>query len=84
MKIKVDWFKKTGKWYAQDIIEVTERSVTDGDQLTIDIVNLQSVLSPGWIGEYSVVTDNMDDNDLFCKRLYGPSKFNVRMLLTGN
>jgi hypothetical protein len=72
--IRVDFYKESGKWYAGGNVLVNHHLFQDGFRQ--DIVNNQQILFDGWQGNYIVVTDNLEGDELFAKQIFLPSKFN--------
>lgn len=72
-KIRVDFYKESGKWYAGGDVLVEHYLFQEGFKQ--DIVNNQNILYDGWQGNYIVVTNNHEDDDNFAKQVFLPSKF---------
>jgi len=61
MKIRVDFFRSSGKWYEGGEVDIGEARLWKGD-LKQAIVNNQEIIHDGWQGSYIVVTDDTHDN----------------------
>jgi hypothetical protein len=57
--IRVDWFKRSGKWYAGQELDVGDTKLYD-DAFKQVIVDKQTQLYDGWQGEFHVVTRDLD------------------------
>lgn len=66
--IRVDFYKKTGKWYAGGQVNVGNERLWRGENFLRAIVDNQQILNDGWQGNYHVVTDDLHEN--FEKREY--------------
>ena len=75
MKVKVNFYKQSGKWYAGGIVDIGNVSVHSTNALEQAIVDNQGILMDGWQGQYYVVVDNVSDDDDFCMRLYVAKAF---------
>lgn len=71
--IRVDFYKESGKWYAGGEVEVNHHLFQEGFRQ--DIVNNQEILRDGWQGNYIVVTNNLEGDNLFAMQVFLPSKF---------
>jgi hypothetical protein len=60
MKIKVDWFKDTGKWYAGQEILMDRAAAIDRDLLMRLIIERQTELNANWVGDFDVVISDID------------------------
>ena len=83
MKIRVDFYRPSGKWYEGGEVEIGNAKLWRGD-LPQAIVNNQNILTDGWQEQdcYYVVTSDLiecDNDDLNCydfvKALFLPDKF---------
>ena len=82
MKIRVDFYKPSGKWYEGGEVKIGEARLWKGD-LPQAIINNQNILFDGWQNEeyYYVVTDDIPElfNDPnykeFFKALFRPQAF---------
>lgn len=80
MKIRVDWFKPSGKWYAGGEVEIGDLYLFD-DELKQAIVDNQNHIGEGWQGYYDVVTSDTEENwrdesyTKFFKHLFHSGKF---------
>lgn len=80
MKIRVDWYKPSGKWYAGGEVEVDDSRLYFDDFLQ-KIVDNQNELIDGWQGGYDVVTSDTEENyadqnyTLFYKALFHRDRF---------
>lgn len=76
MKIRVDFYKDTGKWYEGGIVDIGDTPGWNTDAVKQAIVNHQNIMGDNWGRDYYyVVVDNVDDNDDFCKRLFPQGAF---------
>ena len=75
MKVKVNFYKSTGKWYAGGIVDIGTVATWDSGAVKQAIVDNQRELMDGWQGQYYVVVDNVSDDDDFCMRLYVTEAF---------
>jgi hypothetical protein len=75
MKIKVDFFKRNGKWYAGGIIEVPDETLIS--TLPQAIVTYQQLLVENWNEhvEFMVVVDGTTDDGPFMKSFFVPEDF---------
>lgn len=62
MKIKVDFFKTGGKWYASCEIDV--ESQLREDSFMQEVVNKQNAMMEGWQGHYFIVISDTATNEL--------------------
>lgn len=72
-KIRVDFFRESGKWYSGGEVKVNH--LLFEDEFKQDIVDNQEILHDGWQGSYIVVTDDVEDDGLFSKAVFLPSQF---------
>jgi hypothetical protein len=63
MKIKVDFFKESGKWYSGGEVEIGEARLWHGEPFRQAIVDHQEILEDGWQGGYHVVTGDLPEFD---------------------
>jgi hypothetical protein len=78
MKLQVDFYKESGKWYEGGVVDVGDAKPFVMYEVEQAIVDNQHILYDGWQGGYYVVINNVEpfiDEDSFCMRLYTPSKF---------
>lgn len=77
MKIRVDFYKETGKWYEGGIVDIGDTPGWDTHAVKQAIVDHQNILGDGWQNQdyYYVVVGNVDDNDDFCMRHFKPMDF---------
>ncbi len=62
MKIRVDWFKPTGKWYAGEEVEVGDWQLWE-PEFKQAIVDNQKQLVDSWLGDFHVVTGDLQKYD---------------------
>lgn len=88
MKMHIIWFKDTGKWVAEDTVQLPHRhnNYFEREELMQLIVDLQTQLHDGWlICDYYVVIDGIYEDELergFINRLFKPGDF-VNMRRSG-
>jgi len=75
MKIQVDFYKDTGKYYSGGIVDIGDTLAWDTDAVKQAIVDNQRILMDGWQGQYYVVVGNVSDDDAFCMRHFGLNDF---------
>lgn len=77
MKIQVDFYKDTGKWYSGGIVDIGDTPGWDTDKVKQAVVTHQHIMGDGWQDHryYYVVVNNTNDNDDFCMRLFKPMDF---------
>jgi len=80
MLIQVNWYKDTGKWYTEDMIEIKPLPWEDGIRKAI--LENQKALTKGWENNnfYVVVSDipestNDPNYRMIYSRLYKPGDF---------
>lgn len=76
--IKVNWYKESGKWYAQEILTVDSAFICDYDSLRRLIINEQTQLGAAWVHNNYFVSVSAEyqppEDTRFFEHLY---KFNV-------
>ncbi len=77
MKIRVDFYKDTGKWHDGGIVDIGDTPGQDTHAVAQAIVDHQNIIGDGWQSEsyFYVVVGNVDDNDDFCMRHFKPVDF---------
>lgn len=83
MRIRVDFFKITGKWYEGDEVEIGDAKLWMGEPFRQAIVDNQYILTDGWQNDdyFYVVTRDLpmydDDPNYhdFFYALFTPDKF---------
>jgi hypothetical protein len=83
MRIRVDFYKQTGKWYAGDEVEIGDARLWMGEQFRQAIVDNQHILFDGWQDDdyFYVVTSDLPEYDddpnytAFSCALLTPDKF---------
>ena len=73
MKIQVDFYKQSGKWYEGGVVDIGTTAPWDTGEVIQAVVDNQGMLMDGWQGQYYVVVGNVSDDDDFCMRHYMPS-----------
>ena len=78
MLINVNFYKETGKWYAEGVVEV-EHKLYELEELKQDIIDNQDILVDSWNmhSEFFVVISlfESDDEHAFAERLFHPHEF---------
>ena len=77
MKIRVDFYKDTGKWYEGGIVDIGNTPGWDTGAVKQAIVDYQNIMNDGWQnqGYYYVVVGNVSDDDDFCMRHFKTTDF---------
>lgn len=77
MKIQVNFYKETGKYYSGGVVDIGDTPAWDTDAVKQAIVDNQGILMDGWQngGSYYVVIGNVSDDDDFCMRHFGVNDF---------
>lgn len=75
MKIQVNFYRQSGKWYAGGIVDIGSTATWDTSEVKQAIVDNQGILMDGWQGQYYVVVGNVSDDDDFCMRHFGYDDF---------
>ena len=64
MKIRIDWYKESGKWYAGEEIEISGNYRIWEEEFLQEIVDNQNQLIEGWQGDqFIVVTGDLQKYD---------------------
>ena len=73
MKIQVDFYKPSGKWYTGGTVDIGDARPHIGGEVEQALVDSQHILQDGWQGSFVVVVSNGNDTpstDPSCKRMY--------------
>lgn len=62
MKICIDFFRTTGKWYNGGEVEIKDGTYLWSPDFKQQIVENQAVLKDGWQDHFHVVTRDLDEN----------------------
>jgi len=80
-KIRVDWYKATGKWYSGGLVEVYDHFIWC-PEFKQAIVDNQNELVPEWVDdEFFVICQTTESQDTdpefkyFCNILFHPGAF---------
>lgn len=80
MKIKIQFYKPSGKWYSSCEIDIDAGKIFEIGAIEKVIINHQDALSDSWIGCYHVTVENAGpDTDPFVNRLYMQHQFHKEM-----
>jgi len=75
MKVSVDFYKDTGKWYSSCEIIVNPKMTWDTDYIKKEVLEKQTALQSVENFEgYCVVCEHNDENG-FCRRLFKCAEF---------
>jgi len=72
-RVKLTFFKPSGKWYASGEA-IISHGLWDLDKFKQDILNTQTALVPNWAGEFSVMTESLDE-EVFATHWFPASAF---------
>jgi hypothetical protein len=63
MKLQIDFYRETGKWYTGGEIEIPDGLYIWSDEFKQSIVDNQGMLVDGWQDDFIVVTADHPDNE---------------------
>ena len=63
MKVKVDFYKTTGKWYSGCVIEMESKPWDDKPKIMDEIVEKQTALIKGDLSHWTIVLDNVPEDE---------------------
>lgn len=63
LKIKVDFYKDSGKWYSGGIVDIGSVRLWHGEETVKQtIIDNQKILADSWIGRFHVVINDLPEN----------------------
>ncbi len=79
MKVHLSWYKSSGKWYSNDVIEMQNIHIWE-DSFKQEIVNRQKALIKEWVDDdfYLVVSQpdfELNSKTSFVEHLFMPGAF---------